>query len=114
MRLEEQLHALHIFDRIQKVILFLHHTGEKRHVVLALAQHVGGKVTSGFHNFPFRVSHLLIGLQKLIVVLLFFLEGGQHKPDQSVFIGRNVHCAEIVPEEVDALSHQVFRLHIGA
>ena len=107
--LEEQLHALHVFDRVQKVVLFLHHTGEKSHVVLALAQHIGCKVMGGFHNFPFRVSHLLIGFQKLIVVLLFFLEGVQHETDQPVFVGGDVHCTEVIPEEVNALSHQIFR-----
>ena len=109
MGLEEQLHAFHIFHRVQKVILLLHHAGEKSHIVFALAQHIGDEVAGIFHNFPFRVSDLLIGFQKPIIVLLFFLKSIQHKMDQPILVGRNVHCAEVIPKEVNALSHQVFR-----
>ena len=41
-------------------------------------------------------------------MLLFLSEGVQHKADQSVLVGRNVHRAKIVPEEGNAFAHKVF------
>ena len=108
LRLEEELHTLHVLGAIQKVFLTLHHAGKQRNVVPALAQNIIHKVAGFCDNFLFRVTELRIGIiKKLLIMLLFFILGVQHKTDQSVLVGRNAHRTKIVPEVGNALAHKV-------
>ena len=109
LRLEEELHTLHVLGAIQKVFLTLHHAGKQRNVVPALTQNIIHEVAGFCDNFLFRVTELRIGIiKKLLIMLLFLSKGVQHKTDQSVLVGRNVHRAKIVPEEGNAFAHKVF------
>ena len=58
LRLEEELHTLHVLRAIQKVFLTLHHACEKRNIVPTLTQNIIHKVAGFCDNFLFRVTEL--------------------------------------------------------
>ena len=39
---------------------------------------------------------------------LLGFKGVQHKANQSILVGRNIHRTKVVPQEVDALADQLF------
>ena len=109
LRLEEHLHAFHIFGGIEKIILPLHHPFEQCNIVLALAQNVVHQVTGSGNGFFFGVTLFGVELVKeLLIVALLGFKGVQNEVNQPVLIGGNVHRAQIVPQEVDALADQLF------
>ena len=109
LRLEEHLHAFHILGGIEKIILPLHHPLEQCNIVLALAQNVVHQITGSGDGFFFGVTLFGVELVKeLLIVALLGFKSVQHEADQPVLIGGNVHRAQIVPQEVDALADQFF------
>ena len=109
LRLEEHLHAFHILGGIEKIVLPLHHPFEQCNIVLALAQNIVHQVAGSGDGFLFGVTLFGVELVKeLLIVALLGFKGVQNEADQPVLIGGNVHRAQIVPQEVDALADQLF------
>ena len=109
LRLEEHLHAFHIFGGIEKIILPLHHPFEQCNIVLTLAQNIVHQVAGSSDGFLFGITLFGVELVKeLLIVALLGLEGIQDEADQPVLVGGDVHRAQIVPQEVDALADQLF------
>ena len=109
LRLEEHLHAFHILGGIEKIILPLHHSFEQCNIVLALAQNVVHQVAGSSDGFLFGVTLFGVELVKeLLIVALLGFKSVQHEADQPILVGGNVHRAQIVPQEVDALADQLF------
>ena len=109
LRLEEHLHAFHILGGIEKIVLPLHHPFEQCNIVLALAQNIVHQVAGSSDGFLFGVTLFGVELVKeLLIVALLGFKSVQHEADQPVLIGGNVHRAQIVPQEVDALADQLF------
>ena len=109
LRLEEHLHAFHILGGIEKIVLPLHHPLEQGNIVLALAQNVVHQVAGSGDGFLFGVTLFGVELIKeLLIVAPLGFKSVQHEADQPVLIGGNVHRAQIVPQEVDALADQLF------
>lgn len=106
--LEEHLHAFHILGGIEKIVLPLHHPLEQGNIVLALAQNVLHQVAGCGDGFLFGIMLFGVELVKeLLIVVLLGFKGTQDKANQPVLIGGNVHRAQIVAQEVDALANQL-------
>ena len=106
LTLEEGLYIAHGILLIKEVVLFLEQIVDQRDVVLLLVQHFLRRSNSVVHYCLIRVLvDIIVLLVQFVIMLQLVSELIGNKFNQTVFVRRNIHDIEVIPQKVPHSLH---------
>ena len=112
LTLEEGLYIAHGILLIKEVVLFLEQIVDQRDVVLLLVQRFLRCSNSVAHHCLIRILvGIIVLLVQFVITLQLVSELIGNKFNQTVFVRRNIHDIEVIPQKVPHSLHFGCRYH---